>query len=218
MTLILEKLNWKTIIISALAAVFISILSGLAGGVGIPSILLRAVIVLLLVAVFASLVNILAMTFLDSGTVRENKAAPDLSRGEGSNINIVLTEDDDAISELQSGNSEGEQSSNSSVQDEDYSRKSQKTVDSSGNSVFSETLDIDSLPDLGSFSTTFSSAVDNEEKKTDSEVESGYNESNSLSSGSRFSAKGLAGTIAEQNKPEDLAKAVKTVLKREEAN
>ena len=75
-------------------------------------------------------------------------------------------------------------------------------------------MDIDTLPDLGSFSSSFSSAVDNEEKRTDSDEESGYNENTSLSSGSKFSAEGLAGKIADQNRPEELAKAVKTVLKR----
>ncbi len=193
-------------------------MSGLAGGVGISSILLRALIVLIVFTVFASLVNMIAMTFLVSGTVENINTVQDVSQGEGSNINIVLTEDDDAISELYSEESGSETDDTSSSDIDNNSQDSQSPGNASGNSYLSESMDIDSLPDLGSFSTTFSSAVDNEEKKTDSEVESGYNESNSFSSGSRFSAEGLAGTIAAQNKPEDLAKAVKTVLKREETN
>lgn len=213
MTLILEKLNWKTIIISALSAVFISILSGLAGGVGISSILFRAFIVLIVFVLFSGLVNFIVMTFLSSDTIVSN-TVQNVSQEEGSKVNIVLTEDDDAISELQSDDSVPVNENTSSVDIGSETRNSESSGDKSEKSDLSESVDIDSLPDLGSFSTTFSSAVDNEEKKTDSEVETGYNESNSFSSGSKFSAEGLAGTIGAQNTPEDLAKAVKTVLKR----
>jgi len=183
--------------------------------VGISSILLRALIVLILFFLFAAAVNFIAVTFLNSGTNDNFSSEKGATAAEGGKINIVLTEDDDAISELPS--EPVEQDGEETLQAEENVLPSDRSADSgisSANSASAASMDIDSLPDLGSFSTTFSSAVDNEEKKTDSDVESGYNESNSFSTGSKLSAAGIAGTIAEQNKPEDLAKAVKTVLKR----
>jgi hypothetical protein len=202
-------------LIIALISAFISILSGFIGGVGISTILLRALVVIIIFSVFASVIYLIAITFLNSDTVNSTSSDENQPASDGSRVNIVLNEDDDALSGLYSeveasGNvdetlSSGNEQKSGSKQSRSY------TISGADNS-----LDIDSLPDLGSFSTTFSSASDNEEKNNDSELESGYNESKSYSSGRKLSAEGLAGTIAQQNSPEDLAKAVKTVLKKEE--
>jgi len=189
----------------------------LIGGVGASSIFLRALVVLIVFAIFAALINFVSVTFLDSGSVTvQPQEKSQSSRSEGSNIDIVLPEDDSALAEL--GSEPGEFSGDELVSEteEVSSSESQKSSSSGNNPNVMSSMDIDTLPDLGSFSTTFTSAEDNEEKKTDSEAESGYNENTSFSSGKKLSADGLAGTIAEQNSPEDLAKAVKTVLNREE--
>lgn len=211
----MEKLNWKIIIIIALSAALISILSGLIGGVDISSILLRALVVLLIFSVFTAVVNLVAVTFLKSSVVESQKTASQQAGTDGSNVNIVLTEDDEAVSGLYSGSDDEQIGEDASQLSDNEQIDEQKVVSSKMDQSASMSMNIDSLPDLGSFSTTFASAEDNEDKKNDSDIESGYNnESTSFSSGSKLSAGGLASTIAEQNSPEDLAKAVKTVLKK----
>lgn len=219
MTLFWEKLNWKYIAISALAAVFISVLSGLVGGVDAASVLLRAVVVLVLFALFASAVNFVAVSFLVSG---ENPSGGDSETDDsagGSRVNIVLDEDDNPIplQPTDDDDKEAEDISGDDGDEESGGRSSQKLGERSKqvDLEMKTSVDIDSLPDLGSFSSTFSTSEPEEEKKTDSGEENEYNKSESFSSGHRLSPEGIAGVIAEQNSPEDLAKAVKTVMNKE---
>ncbi len=210
----LEKLNLKVILIIALSAALISILSGLIGGVNASSVFFRAFIVLLFFSVFAAVINFVSVTFLDSGSVENQTPNKDNSGSEGSNVNIVLTEDDEALSELGSVENEAQSDEFTEQLPEDLKSQGYESDISGVDQSKMSSIDIDTLPDLGSFSTTFMSASENEEKNPDSDGESGYNKDTSFSSGSRQSPDGLAGKIAEQNSPEDLAKAVKTVLKR----
>lgn len=192
-------------------------MSGLVGGVSVPSIFFRAFIVLLSFVFFAAVVNIIAVSFLDFGT--DNFSSENETSGtEGGKVNIVLSDDDDVISENPAESGQPDEEVSSLLESEDVTGNSPGKGGNFSSSTSAASLDIDSLPDLGSFSATFSSAVDNEEKKTDSDVENGYNESDSFSSGRGRPADGLVDKITAQNNPEDLAKAVKTVLKREETS
>lgn len=214
----MEKLNWKFIVITALAAVFISILSGLVGGVSVGSILVRAFVVLLVFAFFSAALNFVAVTFLQNENGTENPESPENITPEsgGSKVNIVLTEDDE-VAELQA-EPEGDESTGMATGTVESTSKTNGLGERSRqvDMEMATSMDVDTLPDLGSFSSTFSSQAENEEKKTEPEAESGYNEGTSFSSGGRLSPQGIAGTIAEQNSPEDIAKAVKTVMNREE--
>lgn len=214
----MAKLNWKFIVITALLAAFISVLSGLIGGVGVSSVLIRLVLVAILFSLLGAAINFVALTFLSNGE-SSSVETPSASSGEseGNRVNIVLEDENsgaaDVIDEPESDSSTGEIEYNSTGHEKENNlgERSLK-VDSDMTTSF----DIDTLPDLGAFSSAFSQEEHEEEKSTDSGEESGYNENASFSSGGRLSSQGIAGTIAEQNSPEDIAKAVKTVMKREE--
>lgn len=207
----------KNITITALIAACVSMLSGLIGGVDIPSILLRAFFVLIFFAIFSVVVSLVFMTFLTSGTDDFSKEDGDQPESGGSRVNIVLKEEnDDVLSGLYSEQENSQEGDQESSLPNDKKSEVQESGNMGVSQLGGDLMDIDTLPDLGSFTTTFSSAENNEEKKYESEPESGYNEGNSFSSGGRKSSEGLAGTIAKQNSPEDLAKAVKTILKKEE--
>ena len=187
--------------------------SGLIGGVDIATILLRVLIVIIIVTIFTAIINLVAVSFLDSNSVENTTPIKEEAGQDGSRVNIVLTEDDNTISELPSEPDDISGEVTGDVPDNEVSVGGEPSRTPSSQSQ-AASMDIDTLPDLGTFSTTFTSATENEEKNTDSDVESGYNESTSVSSGNRLSPEGIASTIAEQNSPEDLAKAVKTVLKK----
>ena len=213
----MEKLNWKFIAITALAAAFISVLSGLIGSVGAMSLVLRALAVLFIFALFAAAINLIAFNFLKVGESPSGDSGETDADSGGSRINIVLDEEDNPISagagEAGGGDSSGSLSVNASEESlsQDLGERSKQT-----DLEMATSIDIDNLPDLGSFSSSFSASVPEEEKKTDSGEENEYNNNASFSSGRRLSPEGIAGAIAEQNSPEDIAKAVKTVMNREE--
>ncbi len=218
-TLLKGNFNWKIIIVSTLAATIISVFSGVLGGVDFGSILLRAFVVAIIFTVFTALLNFVVTKYLVGEDDDLNVKLPNVEKGaaDGSKVNIVLTEDDNVVLEA-SADSEEEVADGEIVAKElpEGKEEIKKAGDSSNvNQSFDTTLEIDTLPDLDTFSTAFTSKEENIEEVNESETKSGYN-SSSTSFGSKLSGEGLAGAMVEQNSPEDLAKAVKTVLKREE--
>ena len=210
----------KSIIISALVAAIISIFSGIIGGVDFLSILIRAFVILIIFSFFAAVVNIIVSIYLKSNSSSSNAPEEKESEPEGSRVNIVLTEDDDAVSvegfesEFETQN-ENLLSGKTENADEVQPREKERKL--SDQRIFSS-MEIDTLPDLDTFTPAFASKEEKEEETSDSGRSSVYVFITGFSSGSRYSAEGLAGTIGSQNSPEDLAKAVKTVLKREETD
>ncbi|MBN2655468.1 MAG: hypothetical protein JXR86_00290 [Spirochaetales bacterium] len=180
--------------------------------------MLRAIVVLIFFAIFAAAVNWVAVSFLVSGeTFSGDETAPSENAG-GGRVNIILDDDDNPVSVTPESDEENEDDPGSDEDDDDIPRGASRKLGERSRQVDLEmatAMDIDSLPDLGSFSSTFSSSGPDEEKKTDSGEENEYNNNASFSSGRRLSPEGIAGTIAEQNSPEDLAKAVKTVMNKE---
>ncbi len=192
--------------------------SGVLGVVDFGSILLRAFVVAIIFTVFAALLNFVVTKYLvgEDGDLKVKLPNEEKASADGSKVNIILTEDDNVVEA--STNSEEEVANGEIVAEElpEGDEESKKAGESSkANQSFDTSLEIDTLPDLDTFSTAFTSKEENIEEVNESETKSGYNSSSS-SFGSKHSGDGLAGAIVEQNSPEDLAKAVKTVLKREE--
>lgn len=212
-------------------ALIVSLVVGLLAGVSFGTVLLRALVSGALFA--AAGVGLMAVTpallpgLLDpSSPGGDNGSEPAGADGEGreaaqpsagSRLNIVVEETDEPADneddDLEEGSSDDlvEEVEEQSVTDEQAVMKAAIEEEQDGNSVEIDDTMLDEMPDIGSFAGSFSSSAETEEG--DAGPESGSDQP--ISPSGEHSAGGTGSTGGQGFDPETIAKALRTVIERD---
>jgi len=186
-----DNLRWKFILIISILAMIVSIISGGIHGIRFGVILTRAALGGVVFGVLAVFLNLLAVKFFPELTGDTSGEVPEINEENtaGSNIDITLS------SETPEKHGSEEENLNSSGSSESSDPADVET----GNSE-SEVLPTDQFPgDIDKYSGTFEDA--------------GTDKVSGLESHGTGRTSGASGF---ENDPEELAKAIKTVIRRDE--